>query len=81
MSALEFGKPKRRFALGGGTLLIVLAVGLIAGGFWLVPRFEWHKPAIKITPDSDTIGLGTIVIEASDRGSGLKSFSATLTSS
>ena len=81
MSALEFGKPKRRFELGGGTLLIVLAVGLIAGGFWLVPRFEWHKPAIKITPDSDTIGLGTIVIEASDRGSGLKSFSATLTSS
>lgn len=80
MSALEFGKPKRRFAPGGGTLLIVLAVILVAGGFWLVPRFEWHKPAIKITPDSDTVGLGTIVIEASDRGSGLKSFSATLTS-
>lgn len=80
MSALEFGKPRRRFVPGSGIVLIVVAVMLVAGGFWLLPRFEWHKPQIKITPDSDIIGLGALVIEASDRGSGLKAFSASLSS-
>jgi len=80
MSALEFGKPRRRFVPGGGIVLLVVAVLLVAGGFWMLPRFEWHKPQIKITPDSDVIGLGALVIEASDRGSGLKAFSATLSS-
>jgi murein DD-endopeptidase MepM/ murein hydrolase activator NlpD len=78
MSALEFGRPRRRFVPGGGIILIVIAVVLVAGGFWMLPRFEWHKPQIKLTPDSDVIGLGALVIEASDRGSGLKAFSATL---
>ena len=80
MSALEFGKPRRRFVPGGGIVLIVFAVLLVIGGFWLLPRFEWHKPQIKITPDSDIIGLGALVIEASDRGSGLKTFNASLSS-
>ena len=80
MSALEFGKPRRRFVPGGGIVLILLAVLVIAGGFWVLPRFEWHKPQIKITPDSDVIGLGALVIEASDRGSGLKAFNASLSS-
>ncbi len=80
MSALEFGKPKRRFVPAGGILLALLVVLLIGGGYWLLPRFEWHKPQLKITPDSDTLGLGALTIEASDRGTGLKTFSATLNS-
>jgi murein DD-endopeptidase MepM/ murein hydrolase activator NlpD len=80
MSALEYGKPRRRFVPGAGILLILLAILVIGGGFWLLPRFEWHKPQIKVTPDSDTLGLGALVIEASDRGSGLKTFSASLSS-
>jgi murein DD-endopeptidase MepM/ murein hydrolase activator NlpD len=78
MSKLEFGKPRRRF-VPGGALIIILAVLLLAGGgFWLAPRFEWYKPEIKITPDTDVIGLGNLTIEASDRGSGLRIFSASL---
>ena len=80
MSTLDFGKPKRRFAPGRGILLVLLVILIGAGGFWLLPRFEWHKPQIKITPDTDIVGLGALVIEASDRGSGLKTFSATLQS-
>ena len=80
MSALEFGKPKRRFVPARGILFALLVVLLIGGGYWLLPRFEWHKPQLKITPDSDTFGLGALTIEANDRGSGLKTFSATLNS-
>ena len=80
MSALEFGRPKRRFVPGGGFFLILLLVVFIGAGIWLLPRFEWHKPDIKISPDSDIIGLGPVAIEAADRGSGLKSFSVSLKS-
>ena len=80
MSALEFGKPRRRFVPGGGIFLVVLLVLVVGAGIWLAPRFEWHKPQIKISPDSDTIGLGALAIEATDRGSGLKSFSVNLNS-
>ena len=78
MSALEFGKPRRRWVPGGGVLLVLFLIVVVAGGFWLLPRFEWHKPQIKISPDTDIVGLGTLVIDASDQGSGLKAFTATL---
>ena len=80
MSKLEFGKPRKRIVPGGGVVLILIVLVVAGAGFWLGPRFEWHKPEIKITPDSDIIGLGALVIEASDRGSGLKAFSASLNS-
>ena len=52
---------------------------MIAGGYCLLPRFEWHKPQIKITPDSDTLGLGAL--DRSKRpGTGLKTFTAALNS-
>ena len=79
MSALEFGKTQRRAVPGGGILAILLVVLLGAGGYFLVPRFEWHKPQVKITPDSDAIGLTPIEIEVIEQGSGLKSLSVTLT--
>lgn len=78
MSALDFGKPKKRFIPGAGILLLVLLAAIVAGGFWIGPRFEWSKPQITLSPDSDTIGLGTVVIQASDRGTGLKSVAASL---
>ena len=80
MSALEFGRPKKRFVPGRGFFLLLLAFILVGGGIWLVPRFEWHKPQIQIRPDTDIIGLGSIEIEATDRGRGLKSFSVGLKS-
>jgi murein DD-endopeptidase MepM/ murein hydrolase activator NlpD len=59
-------------------LLILLVALLGAGGYFLVPRFEWHKPQVKITPDTEAIGLAPLNIEVIEQGSGLKSFSVTL---
>jgi len=51
---------------------------LVAGGYFLVPKFEWYKPQVKITPDTDTIGLAPIEIEINEKGTGLKSVVVTL---
>ena len=80
MSALEIGRPKRRLVPGMGFVVILLVVLLGVGGYFVIPRFEWHKPQIKITPDSDTIGLSPLEISVTEQGTGLKSFTATLTS-
>ena len=80
MSALQLGRPKRSFAPGPGVIYTFLIAIVVVGGYFLVPRFEWHKPQIKITPDSETLGLGTLQIEVTEQGTGLKSFSAVLNS-
>ena len=80
MSALEFGKPRRRFVPGRGLVYLVLIVVVIAGGYVLVPRFEWRRPEIKITPDTDTVGLAPLQIAVTEQGTGLKSFTAVLIS-
>jgi murein DD-endopeptidase MepM/ murein hydrolase activator NlpD len=80
MSALEIGRPKRRFLPGVGTFLILFVILLVAGGYFILPRFEWHKPQIKITPDTDTIGLAPLEIDVAEQGSGLKSFAVVLSS-
>lgn len=80
MSALEFNRPRRRLIPGRGFFYALLVVIIIAGGYLTVPRFEWHKPEIQITPDTDTIGLGALEISVIERGSGLKSFAAILSS-
>ena len=80
MSALELGRPKRSFVPGRGVIFVVLFAVIAAGGYYLIPRFEWHKPQIKITPESETLGLGPLQIEVIERGTGLRSFSAVLNS-
>ena len=78
MSALEFGKPRRRFVPGIGIIAAILLIGVGAGAYFLVPRFEWHKPQVKITPDTDAIGLAPLEVEVTEQGTGLKSFSVVL---
>ncbi len=78
MSALEFGKPRRRFVPGIGIVAAILLIGVGAGAYFLVPRFEWHKPQVKITPDTDAIGLAPLEVEVTEQGTGLKSFSVVL---
>ena len=78
MSALEFGKPQRRNFPGSGIVYLILLVIIGAAAYFVGPRFEWHKPQIKITPDVDAIGLAPLAIEVSDQGTGLKSFSVVL---
>jgi hypothetical protein len=80
MSALELGRPKRSFVPGRGAIYVVLFAIVAAGGYFLIPRFEWHKPQIKITPESETLGRGSLQIEVTEQGTGLKSFAALLDS-
>jgi murein DD-endopeptidase MepM/ murein hydrolase activator NlpD len=53
---------------------------LLAGGYLLVPRFEWHRPQITIVPDADIIGAAPLQIAVTEQGRGLKSFAAVLSS-
>jgi len=78
MSALEFGRPRRRLVPGIAIVAAILLIGVGAGAYYLVPRFEWHKPQVKITPDTDAIGLAPLEVEVTERGTGLKSFSVVL---
>ena len=80
MSTLEFNRPRRRLVPGRGFFVVVFIAVLVAAGYFVVPRFEWRRPEIKITPESETIGLGAIEISVTEQGSGLKSFSAVLSS-
>src|SRR5437870_377866 len=59
-------------------VLIILLVGLAAGAYYLSPRFESEAPQVRIVPDSDVIGMGTLEITVADAGRGLKSLSVTL---
>lgn len=80
MSALEFGRPKRSPVSGRGFVIVLLLAVIGAGAYFVVPRFEWQKPQIKITPDTDAIGLSPMVIEINEQGTGLKSASVVLNS-
>jgi murein DD-endopeptidase MepM/ murein hydrolase activator NlpD len=80
MSALEFGRPKRSPVSGRGFAVVLLLALVGAGAYFVVPRFEWQKPQIKITPDTDAIGLSPLQIEINEQGTGLKSVSVVLNS-
>ena len=80
MSALEIGRPRRSFSPGPGLVYAVIILLVVAGGYFLVPRFEWHRPQIKIVPDTDTIGLAPLEIAVTEQGRGLKALTAVLSS-
>ena len=77
MSAYDNDRPRRKLPLVL-VLLVVLVVGLIAGGIYLRPRFESQPPQIRLAPDADVIGAAPLEITVLDAGAGLKSLSITL---
>src|SRR3970282_837541 len=77
MSNLESRAPRSKLPVVV-VLLVILLVALLAGGFYLAPRFEREAPVITLTPDAEVIGTAPIEIGVTDRGAGLKSVTATL---
>lgn len=79
MSVFESGAPTRsyRTALLLSSIAIIV---LLAGAWYLWPRFEREPPQIRLSPDTDVLGPAPIEILISDRGAGLKSVTATLAS-
>jgi murein DD-endopeptidase MepM/ murein hydrolase activator NlpD len=59
---------------------IVILVALLGGAYYLSPRFEREPPQVRVTPDVDVLGQAPMEIVVSDRGAGLKSLTATLSS-
>jgi len=76
MNAFNSEKPRRFPAVA--VLLAVLVAALVGGGYVLAPRFERDAPQITLTPDSDALGLAPLEIVVRDKGTGLKSLTATL---
>ena len=60
-------------------LLVIVIGGLAAAAYFLRPRFEAQPPQISITPDANALGVAApLEILVTDRGTGLKSVTATL---
>lgn len=59
---------------------LILVVAVLAGAWYLWPRFEQEPPQVRLSPDEGVIGLTPMEIIVSDRGAGLKSVTATLSS-
>jgi murein DD-endopeptidase MepM/ murein hydrolase activator NlpD len=77
MSVYASGRSRGKVVLGIFLFLAVI-VGLLAGAYYLRPRFESQPPQIKLTPDSGVVGLAPMEIDVTDQGAGLKSVTATL---
>ena len=75
MSTFDSDRSRKKLPIG--LLLLIIAVVILGGGFYLAPRFETSAPQIKL-PDSDVVGLAPMEIAIGDQGSGLQSVSATL---
>lgn len=58
-------------------LFLIIIIVLLAGAYFLAPRFEWQAPQVKF-PDSDVFGVAPMEIDVTDQGAGLKSVTATL---
>jgi murein DD-endopeptidase MepM/ murein hydrolase activator NlpD len=78
MSAFESSSPSRGFRTVL-VLLLIVVIGLLAGAWYLRPRFEREPPQVRFTPDTDVLGRSPLDIQVSDPGAGLKSVTATLT--
>src|SRR5918999_323056 len=79
MATFDLGPaPKKSGRIVKKLVLLLLLLGIIAGGYVTIPRFEWRAPQIKVTPETDVLALKPLEIEVTDQGTGLQSFNVTL---
>ena len=77
MNSHDFASPRRKLPLVLVLLAIIIA-GLVGAAIYLRPRFESQAPVVKLTPDTDVLGVAPLQIDISDSGTGLKSIMVTL---
>jgi hypothetical protein len=79
MATFELGPaPKRSGRIVNKLLFAVVLLGVIAGGYFIIPKFEWRAPKIKITPDTDVLALKPLEVEVTEQGTGLGFVNVTL---
>ena len=59
-------------------LLVIVIAALGAGAWYFSPRFEADPPQISLAPDADVVGLAPLELQVTDKGTGLKSVTATV---
>jgi murein DD-endopeptidase MepM/ murein hydrolase activator NlpD len=60
-------------------LLVVVVAAIVAGIYFLGPRFETDPPQIALSTNADVVGAAPFEITVSDKGRGIKSVAATVT--
>ena len=78
MSALPSAGPNRSSRAALVIVLVLVVAGLAVGGYYLWPRFESEAPQVRLSPDTDTLGAGTLEVTVTDAGRGLKSLEVML---
>ena len=58
--------------------LVTVIAALVVGGVLIRPRFESEPPQIVVSPDVGVMGLAPLEVQVTDKGTGLKSVTATL---
>jgi murein DD-endopeptidase MepM/ murein hydrolase activator NlpD len=77
MSTFPANRPRRKLPIVVALLAILVAV-LAVAGYVLWPRFESEPPQITVAPSADVLGVAPLEIRITDKGTGLKSVTATL---
>ena len=76
MSTLSSDRSRSKLPLL--VLLLIVIAAVAGGGYTLRPRFESEPPKITVSPNVDVLGVAPLEISVIDRGTGLKSVTATL---
>jgi murein DD-endopeptidase MepM/ murein hydrolase activator NlpD len=79
MTAFDLGPPPRKSGAIKKIVFILMVLAVVAGGYFVLPKFEWNAPHVKLTPDTDVLALKPIEVEVTERGTGLESLTVTLT--
>src|SRR5687768_5772001 len=77
MSAYSSDRPRSKAPVVLVLALLVIAA-LGAGAWYLSPRFEADPPQISLAPNADVVGLAPLELAVTDKGTGLKAVTATL---
>ena len=76
MSTFPSDRPRSKLPL---VILLLIVIAALAGAaYYLKPRFDSDPPQVAISPNGDVLGVAPIEIRAIDKGTGLRSFAATL---
>ncbi len=77
MKAFPSARPRSKLPIV--VVLILIVVAAMAGGaYYLSPRFESEPPQITVSPNVDVLGVAPLEIQVTDKGTGLRSVTATL---